>query len=94
MSHVIEVPDEMYAEVAKHAAERGQTPDALLLDIVSEAVAQLSATMPELQRPYDPANDPLAPFIGAFDSSDEDPGWIERHDEYFAGIGDADADQD
>ncbi len=35
---------------------------------------------------YDPAHDPLAPFIGAFDGGDDDPGWIERHDEYFAGI--------
>ena len=35
---------------------------------------------------YDPAHDPLAPFIGAFDSGNDDPSWIERHDEYFAGI--------
>ena len=28
-------------------------------------------------------SDPLDAFVGAFDFGDDDPGWIERHDEYF-----------
>jgi len=33
---------------------------------------------------YNPANDPLAPFIGGLDSGSNELDWIERHDEYFA----------
>ena len=28
-------------------------------------------------------SDPLDAFVGAFNSGGDDPGWIERHDEYF-----------
>ena len=61
-----------------------------LLDLVKEGVEQLKQTdsMAALRKvPYDPAHDPLAPFIGAFDSGNDEPGWIERHDEFFAGRG-------
>lgn len=89
MSHVFQVPDEIYNEVVAYAAQRGQTPDALLVALVRggvELLRQVESTATsksEQKAPYDPAHDPLAPFIGAFDSG-EDPGWIERHDEYFA----------
>ena len=85
MSYVFRVPDEIYSEIAAYAAQRGQTSDALLMELVTEGVEQLKSTAPVHEAPYDPAHDPLAPFIGAFDSGGDDPGWIERHDIYFAG---------
>ena len=29
MSHVFQIPDDIYTEIAAYAAQRGQTPDAL-----------------------------------------------------------------
>jgi len=88
MSYVFQVPDEIYSEIASYAAQRGQTPDALLIELVTEGVEQLKQGESPISTDeaiYDPASDPLAPFIGAFDSGNGDPGWIERHDIYFVG---------
>ncbi|HKF37965.1 MAG TPA: hypothetical protein VKB35_13805 [Ktedonobacteraceae bacterium] len=90
MSHSFQVPDDLYTELATYAARRGQSPDVLLMNLVKDGVEQLKQTdsMAALRKgPYDPAHDPLASFIGAFDSGNEEPGWIERHDEFFAGTG-------
>ena len=35
MSHVFQIPDDLYSEVAAYAAQRGQTPDALLMALVT-----------------------------------------------------------
>ena len=35
MSHVFQVPDDIYTEIAAYAAQRGQTPDALLMALVT-----------------------------------------------------------
>ena len=48
-----------------------------------ELLKRVESTAPTEEMRYDPAHDPLAPFIGAFDSGSDDPDWIERHDEYF-----------
>src|SRR5438874_12278586 len=88
MSHVFQVPDDIYTEIATYAAQRGQTPDALLIALLAggiELLKRVEATPLLHEVPYDPAHDPLAPFIGAFDGGEDDPGWIERHDQYFAG---------
>lgn len=88
MSHVFQVPDDIYIEVAAYAVQRGQTPDTLLTKLVAEGLELLkrvNSTAPEYEKPHGPAYDPLAPFIGAFDSGGDDSGWIERHDTYFAG---------
>jgi len=87
MSYVFQVPDEIYTEIAAYAAQRGQTPDAVLIELVAEGVEHLKqaeSTAPLHKALYDP----LAPFIGAFDSGGDDLGWIEQHDAYFAGHGD------
>ncbi len=45
---------------------------------MKEGVEQLKQTdsMAALRKvPYDPAHDPLAPFIGAFDSGNDEPIW-------------------
>ena len=86
MSHVFHIPDDVYTELVAYARQHGQTPDALLVTLVKEGVEQLKQTdsMVAIHKvSYNPANDPLAPFIGGFDSSSEEPDWIERHDEYF-----------
>lgn len=87
MSHVFRLPDDIYSEIASYAAQHGQTPDALLIALVKEGVEQLKHTdkIAAIRKVnYDPAHDPLAPFIGSVVSGEEDSGWIERHDEYFA----------
>ena len=87
MSYVFQVPDDIYAEIVAYAAQRGQTPDALLTILVTEGVELLKSTAPTYQTPYDPAHDPLAPFIGAFDSGGDDTRWIERHARHTGGSG-------
>ena len=86
MSHIIQIPDDIYEEVASYAAQHGQTPDAFLMSLVRESVESLKQgeTPPSLHaiRP-EVLSDPLDAFVGAFDLGDDDPGWIERHDEYF-----------
>ena len=86
MSHQFSIPDDIYKEIATHAAQHGQTPDALLVSLLTEGVELLKQRdTPTSLRAirYNPADDPLAPFIGMFDSGDDDIGWIERHDEIF-----------
>lgn len=87
MSHNLQIPDNIYAEVASFAAQHGQTPDNLLLSLLLDGVESLkhgeTPTSLRAIRPDD-IPDPLASFIGAFDSGEDDPGWIERHDEFFA----------
>ena len=88
MSHIFHIPDDIYTELVAYARRHGQTPDALLMSLVKEGVEQLKQTdsMVAIHKvSYNPANDPLASFIGAFDSGSGEPNWIERHDEYFAG---------
>lgn len=87
MSHVFQIPDDIYTELVAYATQHGQNPDALLMTLVKEGVEQLKQTdsMVAIQKvSYKSADDPLAAFIGAFDSGSDDSGWIERHDEYFA----------
>ena len=88
MSYLFPIPDEIYSEVAAYAAQHGKTPEALLTELVKEGVEQLKSTdkMAAIRKVhYDPAHDPLASVIGTLHSGEDDPGWIERHDEYFAG---------
>lgn len=87
MGHTFQIPDDIYTELAAYATQHGQTPDTLLISLLKEGVEQLKQTdlMVAIHNTsYNSAHDPLAPFIGAFDSGSDDPGWIERHDEYFA----------
>ncbi len=59
--------------------------DAVVESYVLYAMQHLAPPQQPTEYVYDPATDPIAPFIGAFDSGEDDPGWIERHDEYFTG---------
>ena len=87
MSHIFQIPDDIYTELVTYAEQHGQTPDGLLITLLKESVEQLKQTdslVAVHNASYNPALDPLAPFIGAFDSGSDAPGWVERHDEYFA----------
>ncbi|HJT57099.1 MAG TPA: hypothetical protein VJ761_11440 [Ktedonobacteraceae bacterium] len=87
MDHTFQISDEIYSEIATYAARHGQSPNDLLVELITEAVEQLKRTdsyVAVRAKPYNPANDPLAPFIGAFNSGENDSEWIEQHDAYFA----------
>jgi hypothetical protein len=73
MDHTIIIPADLYARLAAYAAKQGQTPDEVIIELATEIVESESAD--EEVPGYDPADDPLAPFIGAFDLGD-DPGWV------------------
>jgi len=86
MSHIFQIPDDICGEIATYAAKRGQTPDTLLSNPLEEGIDQLKHTdsLAAIRNvSYDPAKDPLAPFIGKFETNSKDLDWIERHDEYF-----------
>ena len=87
MSHQFSIPDDIYNEIVTHAVQRGQSPDALLVSLLAEGVELLrqgdTPTSLHAVHSTSPAYDPLAPFIGIFDSGEGDPHWIERHDEIF-----------
>ncbi len=87
MGHIFQIPDDIYTELAAYAAQHGENPDTLLISLLKEGVEQLKQTDSMVavhKASYNPALDPLAPFIGAFDSGSDDPGWIEQHDKYVA----------
>src|SRR5260370_41795605 len=69
MSHVFQVPDDLYSEVAAYAAQRGQTPHALLIALVTGGVdllKRVESTVPTHAGRDDPPPDSLAPSTRAF----------------------------
>jgi len=89
MSHAILVPDELYRKVQDYAARSAQEPDALIVEWVEQAAEQAAHTIEE---EADLANDPLFQVAGMFASNE--PGWVDRHDEYLADeYGNAHADE-
>jgi len=84
MGHAVQLPDELYAEVAAYAQQQHETPDDVIVSWVAEA-AQRVKTAPaanQQESSYDPAKDPLARFIGRFSSGASD--LAKRHDDYLA----------
>jgi plasmid stability protein len=91
MNMQISLPEDLYARLAAIAAQRGQSAEALLREAATQIVeeANTAPLVPSEDEDvsvegYDPATDPLAPFAGIY-ASDE-PGWIERHNEYYVGV--------
>lgn len=67
MSHIFQLPDDIYTELVTYASQHGQTPDGLLITLVKEGVEQLKQTDSLVvvhNASYNPALDPLAPFNG------------------------------
>ncbi len=88
MSHSVEisVPDTLYEKLAAYAKQQGEAVETAVEAALMLGVGQLAIVQEDVEAIYDPALDPLAPFIGAF-AFEDDPGWMERHDDYFAGEG-------
>ncbi len=95
MSHVFQIPDDLYEKLAAYAAQQEQTPETLLLAWVSEITRHLEASQPSDDDHMNQANrvertvrekelseSPLFQIAGIFAIGD--PGWADRHDEYLA----------
>ncbi len=87
MSHVFRVPEDLYAAIIAFAAEQGETPDQLFLQwahSIKDQRDRLAATgdqpMDMSGATYVPANDPLAEFLGAFET--DVPDLVIHHDHY------------
>lgn len=64
----IEVPEPVYEMLVKRAEETGQQPEALAAEWLASAAERTAQ------------DDPLEPFIGAFDTGVD--GWTTKHDQY------------
>lgn len=90
MSHSFRVSDEAYETLASVAAAHGRTPEDLFRTWVNEMREQTFAqsSTPTVEENsdavngYDPAHDPLAPFLGAFEATTPDV--VRRHDDYLS----------
>lgn len=80
MGHSIQIPDERYDKVASYAAARGRTVDEFVSVCLAAGVEQLASDSTGYV--YNPAEDPIAQFIGAFDSADQPPLQPREHDLY------------
>ena len=80
MSHIFQLPDELYERLQAYAARRGKTVDELLLAYAEEIARQPEGSESGTQSVSEV--DPLAPFIGAFKFGVGD--LAEHHDRYLA----------
>ncbi len=84
MSHIVHVPlsDEQYDRLTAYAAQHGLAVETLLQDALEQGMAKLagSVAVDEEEAIYDPATDPLAEFLGAFEA--DVPDIVRHHDAY------------
>ena len=83
MSHSIQIPDDLYDRVASYATDHGRTVEEFVSACLALSVEQL--VVDSARHGYNPAEDPIAQFIGAFDSGDQPPLQPHEHDRYFVG---------
>ncbi len=85
MSHLVPIPDDLYARIAAYAARQGQSPEEFVVASAIEAIDEGALVAPTevVVEGYDPADDPLARFAGAFHFGA--PDLSDRHDDYLAG---------
>lgn len=78
MSQAIYVPDDTYAALKRAADDRGQTIEELVRTWAADL--KRHETQPQdASVEYDPALDPLAEYLGAFEAIA--PTDVERHDD-------------
>lgn len=84
MSHTITIPDELYRAIEVYAARRGETAEAAILAWAGGLPNHQDEARPEDVDGYvyDPAQDPLAAFLGRGELTHPDA--IRRHDEVIA----------
>ena len=88
MSYMFRLSNEQYEKLAAYAEQKEQTPEELFLAWVDEVVYQLDTahtaeTEQEMSEEELRAKHPLLKIEGIL--SIGEPGWADRHDEYFAG---------
>jgi hypothetical protein len=87
MSHVIELPDDLYRAIERYAAEHGETAEAVIIALAQSVAAQAGPAKPTGEQPAengidDPTRDPWAGFRGI--TTMLSPDSLERHDAYLA----------
>lgn len=87
MSRTIELPDEAFRAIERYVAQRGETPEAVIIAFAQSVVVRVSASVVEdiSGYVYDPADDPLAEFLGTVELTQPDA--VRRHDEVFGSEG-------
>lgn len=80
MSQAVNIPDEIYSKITRYAAARKEPADALVARLLSDAIAALQTA--EQSEEQDISQDPLFQIAGIF--AGNEPGWVNRHDEYLA----------
>lgn len=87
MSHVIELPDDLYRAIERYAAARGETAEAVVIALAQRVAERATAPLVEdiSGYVYDPADDPLAEFLGTVELTQPDA--VRRHDEVFGSEG-------
>lgn len=80
MSQAINIPDEIYAKISSYAVAHNEPAEALVARLLSGAVAALQVA--EQAEKRDVSEDPLFKIAGMF--AGDEPGWVNRHDEYLA----------
>lgn len=80
MSHAINLPDELFEQIAEVARREGSQPETIAEQWLRAAVQQSAEA--RSGNAYDPSRDPLMRLAGIISSGD--PSWGERHDEYLA----------
>ena len=98
MSHVFQIPDDLYTKLATYAAHHNQTPEALFLAWVSEVAykqeesiasnnsklenADQASTEEQVKGEEEFLKSPLFQIAGMFAMNE--PGWADKHDAYLA----------
>ncbi|WIG59256.1 MAG: hypothetical protein OJF49_002003 [Ktedonobacterales bacterium] len=80
MSHAIYLPDNVYQTIKVYAAKHGQKPEEFI-QAWALALREQAEPAPETFH-YDPAEDPLAEFLGTGELTSPDA--IRKHDEAIA----------
>ena len=79
MSHTLSLPDEVYQLIKDYAAARGQSAEEV---VVAWASSIAGKSRQPTEAVYNPADDPLAEFLGTGELTD--PEAIRHHDAVFA----------
>ncbi len=83
MSHIVEVPDELYRKIERYAAERNQDPESLIASWAAEAMRRTETPQP-IEAPISDgslaSDEPLALLAGIVSVPDADAG--DHHDRY------------
>ncbi len=94
MSHVFQIPDDLYTELVTYASQRNQTPEALFLawargvtqkqeeSMTSGTSEPKNVNQPEHGQREEDVQSPLFQIAGMF--AINEPGWADKHDQYLA----------